>query len=104
DPGVDMRRLQEAIQAALDEIIAQMSTWDPDSAISRLNRAETGWYQIAPAFFQVLSQALELAGATDGAYDPTVGALVDLWGFGPPGPIDKPPASDAIENALSRSG
>jgi len=104
DPGLDRRRLQGGVQAALDEIVAQMSTWDADSAISRLNRAAPGWYQVAPAFFGVLAQALELAAATEGAYDPTVGALVDLWGFGPPGSVGSPPSQAAIDAALARSG
>ncbi len=104
NPGLDPGRLQGRVQAALDAIVAQMSTWDPDSAISRLNRAEPGWYQLAPAFFQVLAQALELAAASEGAYDPTVGALVDLWGFGPSGPVSAPPPSAAIDAALARSG
>lgn len=104
DPGLDARRLQARLQAALDEIVAQMSTWDPDSAISRLNQSPPGWYQVAPAFFQVLNQALELARSTQGAYDPTVGALVDLWGFGPQGPVSCPPSSETVQALLSRSG
>lgn len=104
NPGLAPEQLQGRMQDALDAIVAQMSTWDPDSAISRLNRAEPGWYQLAPAFFQVLAQALELAAASEGAYDPTVGALVDLWGFGPPGPVSVPPRGAAVDAALARSG
>lgn len=104
DQGLHPRRLQADIQAALDEIVAQMSTWDPDSAISRLNRAEPGWYQVAPQFFKVLNQALELARSTQGAYDPTLGALVDLWGFGPKGPVTCPPSSETVQTLLSRAG
>ena len=104
DPGLDRHRLHGQVQTALDEIVARMSTWDPESAISRLNRAEPGWYQIAPAFFDVMAQALELAAATQGAYDPTLGALVDLWGFGPPGPVHAPPSQAAIDAAWARSG
>lgn len=104
DPGVNAGRLQATVQSALDEIVAQMSTWDTDSAISRLNAAPTGWYQVAPAFFHVLSQALELARDSVGAYDPTVGALVDLWGFGSAGPIAAPPSPAAVQRALACGG
>lgn len=103
-PGQDTGRLQAAVQAALDKIVAQMSTWDPDSAISRLNRADTGWYQVAPEFFNVLTHALELAACTDGAYDPTLGALVDLWGFGPAGSVAQPPSAEAVQQALACGG
>ena len=102
--GLETPRLRHDIQAALDEIVAQMSTWDPDSAISRLNQAEKGWYQLPSAFYSVLGQALKLAKATDGAYDPTVGALVNLWGFGSTGAVQLPPSPDAVNRALKRSG
>ncbi|WP_397476226.1 FAD:protein FMN transferase [Pusillimonas sp.] len=102
--GVDLPRLKHGIPAALDEIVAQMSTWDDDSAISSLNRAEPGWYQLPAAFFKVLAQALKLAETTDGAYDPTVGALVDLWGFGSKGALDSPPPAAAVADALAHCG
>lgn len=101
---MDPARLRQDVQSALDEIVVQMSTWDPDSAISRLNQAETGWYQVPPALFHVLTQALELAEISQGAYDPTVGRLVNLWGFGPSGPIDTPPSAMAIRQALTHTG
>ena len=99
-----LARLQHSIQMALGEIVTQMSTWDPESEISRLNRAEPGWYQVSPDFFKVLTHALELAQATQGAYDPTAGALVNLWGFGPAGAISAPPTEQAIHNALALGG
>lgn len=103
-PDVNGPSLAHRIQAALDEIVAQMSTWDTDSAISRLNRAEPGWHQLQPAFFNVLTQALKLALETDGAYDPTVGVLVDLWGFGSKGCTGSPPPAAAVAKALAHSG
>ncbi|HWL46856.1 MAG TPA: FAD:protein FMN transferase, partial [Sphingomonadaceae bacterium] len=74
----------EAIVAVLDGIIAEMSNWEPDSAISRFNRAPAGsWHALPPGFFAVLEAALAVAAESNGAFDPTLGALVDLWGFGP---------------------
>ena len=68
---------------ALDMVVAQMSTWEADSDISRYNRAGAGSWQALPRpFFDVLRCALEVAEASGGAYDPTIGPLVDLWGFG----------------------
>lgn len=96
--------LQAAIEKTLADITAQMSTWKADSVISRLNQAEPGWYQLPEAMFHVLQQALALARQTSGAYDPTLGALVDLWGFGPGGVVSAPPDDNAITAALAQSG
>lgn len=104
DISAAQHEVTNSVQAALDSIVDQMSTWEPDSVISTLNRAEPGWYQVPPAFFHVLHQALELAAQTDGAYDPTLGRLTDLWGFGPRGPIDSPPAQSDIDAELALSG
>ncbi len=96
--------LQAALQAALDEIIGQMSNWEADSLISRLNRAPKGWYQVPEAFFTVLSCALQVAEATGGAYDPTVGEMVALWGFGPYGQPGRLPDANALQAARQRAG
>ncbi len=96
--------LHQAIQAALDCVVDQMSTWEPDSVISTLNRAEPGWYQIPAEFFHVLGRALQIAEQSGGAYDPTMGRLTDLWGFGPKGPVQEPPAHAEIAAALSTAG
>jgi thiamine biosynthesis lipoprotein len=82
-PQTDLHRLHAGIQAQLDEVVAQMSTWREDSDISRYNKAVAGSWHPLPAQFEiVLSCALEIARATDGAFDPTLGPLVAAWGFG----------------------
>ena len=74
----------QAIQGALDEVVTQMSTWDDGSDLCRFNRAAAGtWQPLPDAFFEVLAGAREVAERSDGAFDPTAGALVDAWGFGP---------------------
>lgn len=79
-----LAQLQAGIETRLATVDAQMSTWKPDSDLSRFNRAPAGsWQILPPELFTVLQHALQLARDTDGAYDPTVGALVGLWGFGP---------------------
>lgn len=73
-----------AIQGALDEVVDQMSTWDAMSDLCRFNKAAPGaWQPLPHAFLQVLACAREVAERSDGAFDPTAGALVDAWGFGP---------------------
>jgi len=82
-PALDLHRLHARIQRELDRIVAQMSTWRGDSDISRYNEAAAGYAQALPAeFSQVLTCALDIAGQSGGAYDPTIAPLVDAWGFG----------------------
>jgi thiamine biosynthesis lipoprotein len=102
--GLDANALRASIQDELDRITQQMSTWETDSTITCLNQAEPGWYQVPKELFHVLSHALDVARETDGAYDPTIGRLVDLWGFGPNGTVAAPPSSHDIQAALVHTG
>ena len=89
--------LRAGIEAVLDGVIGEMSTWVADSDISRFNRAAAGTWRVLPDdFCAVLRYALRLAEESDGAYDPTIGGLVDLWGFGPHGRADAVPDDEAI--------
>ncbi len=86
-------------------VIAQMSQWEPDSDISRFNRAGAGtWHSLPDEFFLVLSYALDLSRESDGAYDPTIGTLSELWGFGAGGRRDDVPDAAAIEHARRHCG
>lgn len=80
------------VQAALDLVVAQMSQWEPESDLSRFNRASAGeWYVVPPEFGHVVAAALEIAEASGGAFDPSLGELTERWGFGSAGPVDAPP-------------
>jgi thiamine biosynthesis lipoprotein len=80
-----------------------MSQWEPDSDISRFNRAMPGlWFSLPPEFAGVLETALEIARASDGAFDPAMGALSDLRGFGAAPPPASPP-DDAVIAAMMAS-
>jgi thiamine biosynthesis lipoprotein len=107
--ALKLEPVTQAIQRELDEVVAQMSPWEPDSNISRFNRAPAGSWQVLPsAFFEVLQYGLTVACDSGGAYDPTAGALVDAWGFGPKGRHDEPgfepPSLAAIAAARASSG
>ena len=101
----DAQRVREAVQQALDLVVAQMSTWLAGSDLDRYNRAEAGsWHTLPAEFDAVLRAAQQLAQWSDGAFNAASGALVNLWGFGPaprytdPGFI--PPAPSAVDAAL----
>lgn len=92
--------LNQAIKATLQAVIDQMSHWEPTSQLSRFNAATPGgWHRIAPQFAQVMATALDITDRSSGAFDPAMGTLVDLWGFGPPGPRTGIPIESEIAEA-----
>lgn len=97
--------LRECIERALHRVIEQMSTWEPTSHLSQFNRAAPAtWCKLPAECWHVLTYALWLARETKGAYDPTIGALSNLWGFGPSGPRAAPPSVTEIDAARARTG
>lgn len=111
-PTLDRAAFQSAIEDELARIIALFSYWEPRSELSRLNAAPPGFWAVSEPFWDLLNKAMDLADDTNGAVDPALGALVDLWGFGPPGP--RPlnafgsgptvPFEDEVEAARALSG
>ena len=98
-------RLVLAIEDALVEVNRQMSPYQPDSEISRFNRADAGEaVPISPAFARVIAVSLDLSRASGGAFDPTVAPLVNLWGFGTSGRREQPPDAAEVSNAFARVG
>ncbi len=83
-PDVDKQAVRGALQAAVDEVDAQMSTWKPDSDLMRLNAAPVGeWIALPARLRDVLRLGLEIGRASGGAFDVGMGDAVTAWGFGP---------------------
>ena len=80
----DVAPVAAALQAAVDEVDAQMSTWKPDSDLSRLNAtAPEIWVAVPQRLMTVLEAALTIGRASNGAFDIGLGDAVAAWGFGP---------------------
>ncbi|API60726.1 thiamine biosynthesis protein ApbE [Tardibacter chloracetimidivorans] len=102
---VPLAAVRDLIQQSLDGVVSEMSHWEPESQLSRFNKAVPGeWRDLPPGFFDVLCCALEVAEASDGAYDPTIGTLVDLWGFGPAPARQDAPSPHEIAAAMRSGG
>lgn len=101
----DREALQHGIEAALEAVNHSMSTYRDDSEISRFNALSPDtWFDLSPDFYTVLSTALAVGWQSGGAYDVTVAPLVNLWGFGPVGPVHGAPAQELIEQQLQDIG
>lgn len=101
-PEYELRRL---IESRLSLVIAQMSQWEPGSDLSAFNAAPAGtWRQLPEELFAVLDHALSLARDTDGAFDPTLGALSELWGFGASGCRGDVPDGAQVGEAIGKGG
>lgn len=82
---------------ALEATEARLSTWRPESELSRLNRAPVGSVvQLSPALAAELTAALGCAEATGGAFDPVAGPLVDLWDLRGSGRVPGPAEIAAV--------
>lgn len=92
------RNLKPAIDSLLVVFNLSMSTYIPESEISRFNQEALLKYE-SPFFYPVLKRSKEVFLQTEGAFDPTVGPLVNAWGFGPEG---RSVPSDAVVDSLLR--
>ena len=76
------RDYSRAFNRIFDAVNASLSTYIPHSDISRINRGDTT-VVVDSLFVKVLNRSRAIWRATQGYFDPTVGILVNAWGFGP---------------------
>lgn len=97
------------VKALVDEVLVginkSMSTYDPQSELSILNsNYQDGWQIISADLYRVLMMSMQLNRQSLGAFDITVGPLVNLWGFGPNKSQDAMPEEGRIALAMSGIG
>ena len=98
----ERHQLADEVSAVLERIEQSMSTWRPDSELSRFNRqASTDWIPVSDELYSVVETAQEISRLTAGAFDITVGPLVNLWGFGPDSASDHPPEQTDVARVRS---
>ena len=103
DTRVEM--LRSSITHTVEQIDAAMSTYREDSELTRFNQSRTNHpFPVSGDTLVVFQRAVEVSEQTGGAFDITVGPLVDAWGFGPEGQPDTFPSDDEIDRLLDRVG
>lgn len=90
------------VNAELAKVDERMSTYRPDSELSRFNASGGESFRVSADTLAVTLAALEIAAQTDGAFNPAVGPLVNLWGFGPE-TTQGAPSPAAIELAIAQT-
>lgn len=103
--GLSERDLQAGVEAALAAVIAEISTYDPASELSRINaNPSTDWLPISRNLLAILTEAQRIGAGSGAVFDVTVGPLVNLWGFGPAKRPDAVPSPEAVRAARERVG
>ena len=102
---INLSSLKKQINSRLVDIDNKMSTYKKDSEVSSFNRYSSGsWMPISAETMMVIDAAQETSLLSNGAFDITIGKLVNLWGFGPTINIDAIPDVNAIQTLLSQVG
>lgn len=96
---------EAAVRGLLDttfaDVDATMSSWRSDSELALLPRDRRA--AVSEPLYSVVASALDVAAATNGAFDPTVEPLLELWGFRGDR-ITQTPSDDAIAETLQGVG
>ncbi|MGL4318726.1 MAG: FAD:protein FMN transferase [Pseudomonas sp.] len=97
--------VREAVEGILAEVDQQMSTWRPDSAVSRFNQLPAASCQTMPApVLELVRFGEQLSRASGGAFDLTLQPLLDLWGFGPQSRGAQVPGAGQLAAVRARIG
>lgn len=102
---VSSKGLKALIEQRLEHINSLMSTYIDDSQLSQFNQSrENGWHAVDLELAQLVKEALRISELSNGAFDITVGPLVNLWGFGPNHVNFSFPTETEIQIALRSTG
>jgi thiamine biosynthesis lipoprotein len=97
--------IKAGVESILNQVNRQMSTYRTDSELTRFNNnSNTDWIDTSTDLLDVVEAAFRVSRLTKGAFDVTVGPLVNLWGFGPDGRRNKPPTTREVREVLSHIG
>ncbi|MDI5935077.1 FAD:protein FMN transferase [Halomonas kalidii] len=101
----EAREIEKEVLAELDEVDAAMSTYRDDSELVAFNQAPVGeWQPLSDELVEVLAIGQTVAEASDGAFDMSLGGLVNLWSFGPEARPREIPDDETLAERLAEIG
>lgn len=81
--AIDLPRVQRDLQAAVDRVDREMSSWRPASDLNRFKGSPVGdWIDVPEPLLKVVGVALDIGEASGGAFEIGIGDAVEAWGFG----------------------
>jgi len=106
DDQARLESVARGIGEVLKDVDGAMSTWRDDSELSRFNQLpdQSQWTTISPGLYRVLARSRQISDLTEGAFDVTIGPVVNLWGFGPEARPEDVPTEEHLALLLSRIG
>jgi thiamine biosynthesis lipoprotein len=107
DVALELEResIKQQVDQRLSDINKSMSTYDSQSELSLINHSSNlNWQNISVGLYRVLVMAKQVNEQSDGAFDITVGPLVNLWGFGPDKANNLAPELSEINLLLAEVG
>lgn len=103
--NVEPRTLQQKIDKELVHVNKLMSTYDPNSELSKFNQSDSVEFQpLSDATLLVMREAQRIGEMSEGYLDVTVGPLVNLWGFGPNAKPETIPTPEQVAEAHTKVG
>jgi thiamine biosynthesis lipoprotein len=105
-PTIERSVLESEVETVLEQVDLALSTYRPDSELSRFNAQRSdGWVAVSTTVLELALISAQLSTETDGAFDPTVAPLLQLWGIGAArGPLASAPDEAALADARARVG
>ena len=98
-------RWRERVRAELARVERELSAWSPSSPLAQWNASATTLaVELPDELLDLVEFGLELSARTEGAFDFTVGPLVEAWGVGPAGPNAEAPSDGAPSDEAPRAG
>ncbi len=101
----DATKAQADIDGILDQLLQDMSNWEPESELSKFNKSKSlEPIQITEGLRRVIAESIRLGNLSEGKLDVTIGPLINLWGFGPEYRPEKVPSDEELKQVKSTIG
>ena len=99
---INPERIAKAILDELKKLTVKFDPKNPRSIIYKINESNGEWVNVDEETFTLIKASIRFAQITGGAFDPTLGNLINLWGFDKMKPYL--PTDEEIKEALKHSG